>query len=198
MNRALVVADLAAGREVIGKELVEAGFGLLFTESVAEVLFLLEAEQPHVIVTDHDKPRVDGLELVRRVRAVSDVPVVVLTAFGSIPDCEQAMRLGADRFLQYRRDLDRLGQVARELVDPGHARRLMSTAPSTASTITPTTAPTPALTTEDARALRERELRERLQTLVIECRGNIAEVARRMERDRSTIRYHLRRLGLLG
>ena len=185
MNRALVVADLAPGRElrdVIGKELVEAGFDLLFSESDAEALGLLEAEKPDLIVTDHDKPRVDGLELVRCVRAVSNVPVVVLTAFGSIRECEHAMRLGADRFLQYRRDLDRLGQVALDLVNPSRAPR----------------AKAGALTTEGARALRERELRDRLQALVIDCRGNIAEVARRMNRDRSTVRYHLRRLGLLG
>lgn len=182
MNRALVVADPVPGREVVGKELGNAGFDVVYSESDSHALRLLETGRPDLIVTDHDKPRVDGLELVRCVRSVSSIPVVVLTAFGSISECEHAMRLGADRFLQFRRDLDRLGQIARDLVDPVHRRN----------------AAVQGLTAEGARALRERELRERLQSLVVECRGNIAEVARRMNRDRSTVRYHLRRFGLLG
>jgi len=53
------------------------------------------------------------------------------------------------------------------------------------------------MTAEQARRLGEAELFERLERLVIETRGNISEVARRMEKDRSTIRYHLRRFGML-
>jgi predicted transcriptional regulator len=54
-----------------------------------------------------------------------------------------------------------------------------------------------AITTEEARAMRHQELRGLLQRLVVDCRGNIAEIARRMDRDRSTVRYHLRRMGML-
>ena len=55
----------------------------------------------------------------------------------------------------------------------------------------------PAITAAEARRLREHELFERLERLLIETRGNIAEIGRRMGRDRSTIRYHLRRFGML-
>ena len=54
------------------------------------------------------------------------------------------------------------------------------------------------MTAADARRLAERERFERLERLLIETRGNIAEIARRMGKDRSTIRYHLRRYGMLG
>ena len=56
----------------------------------------------------------------------------------------------------------------------------------------------PRMTAAEARRLDEAELFERLERLVIETRGNISEVARRMEKDRSTIRYHLRRFGMLS
>ncbi len=55
----------------------------------------------------------------------------------------------------------------------------------------------PALTAAEARGLRDQELFERLEALLIETRGNIAEMARRLGRDRSTVRYHLRRFGML-
>ncbi len=182
MDRALVVNDLAAGREMVEKELLVAGFSVLFAADSREALGLLGAERPDLIVTEHRKPRLDGIELVRCVHAVSEVPVVILTAFGSISECERAMRAGADRFLQFRRDLARLGQLCRELVDGSEPRRV----------------PGKGLTAEEARALGQRELRSRLQRLVVECRGNTAEIARRMNRDRSTVRYHLRRMDLLG
>ena len=115
------------------------------------------------------------------VRAVSDVPFVILTTFGSISECEQAMRAGADLFLQFRRDLARLGGLCRELLERSEPRRVLAQG----------------LTAEEARALGQRELRSVLQRLVVECRGNIAEIARRTKRDRSTVRYHLRRMDLL-
>lgn len=54
-----------------------------------------------------------------------------------------------------------------------------------------------ALTAAGARLLARRELREELQKQLLDCRGNIAEMARRMGKDRSTIRYHLHRQGML-
>jgi DNA-binding NtrC family response regulator len=182
MQRALIVDDLAADRELVGRELAAAGFALSFAADGREALDRLETERPDLIVTDHRVPRVDAIALLRRVRAVSDVPVVILTTSGSIPDCERAMRSGADRFLQFRRDLGRLGAVARAVVESHETRRVAAAE----------------VTAEEARALGQRELRSLLQRLVVECRGNIAEIARRMDRDRSTIRYHLRRMGLLG
>jgi DNA-binding NtrC family response regulator len=180
-NRALIVGDMATGREIIARELAEAGFAPFFAEDDVETVELCRARHPDLVVTDHRTPGFDAIELVRRLRAISDVPVVVMTSCGSIPDCEQAMRVGADRFLQFRHDIGRLGDVARDLI----------------SIEAPRTRVHERLTTEGARELRRRELRELLQRLVVECRGNIAEIARRMDRDRSTVRYHLRRMDML-
>lgn len=56
----------------------------------------------------------------------------------------------------------------------------------------------PLVTMEEARAQGRRELFERLEALLVETRGNVAEMARRLGKDRSTVRYHLRRFGMLG
>lgn len=181
MNRVLIVDDIAAGREIVSKELSHSGFLVDLAASADEALTILGTEQFDLVVADHRKPGIDAIDLIRCVRRTSDVAMIVLAASPSIQDCEQAMRAGADRFLRIHGDVERLGDVAHELLTDTSVRRRVGGR----------------LTREQARALGQRELHTVLQRLVIECRGNIAEIARRMNRDRSTIRYHLRRLDLL-
>lgn len=56
----------------------------------------------------------------------------------------------------------------------------------------------PPVTAERARRMARAEFARRLEALLLETGGNLAEIGRRLGRDRSTIRYHLRRLGMLG
>jgi two-component system response regulator MtrA len=180
---ALVVGDVARGRGRLGIRLAEAGFRVESAADRRDALARVSERYPDIVVTNHEPSGMDGIGLVRCLRATSGVPVVVIATEGSIAECEEAMRLGADRFLQLRLDLDRVGRVARELVglaraDTAHDR-------------------VPALTARQARNLRDRELSETLQRLLYETRGNIAEMARRIGKDRSTVRYHLKRFGML-
>lgn len=55
----------------------------------------------------------------------------------------------------------------------------------------------PRVTAAAVRRNARSELEAELARQLVDCRGNLAEVARRMGRDRSTIRYHLRRFGML-
>ena len=54
------------------------------------------------------------------------------------------------------------------------------------------------ITATEAREIGRRELCLQLERLLLETRGNIAEIGRRIGKDRSTVRYHLRRFGMLG
>lgn len=59
------------------------------------------AEQPDLILTDLRMPGLDGLELLRRLReAAPRLPVVMLTGHGDVAQAVQAMRLGAEDFLE--------------------------------------------------------------------------------------------------
>ena len=188
LGRALVVDDLAEAREVLGASLAEAGFMISYAADGMDAFSAFVRDQPDLIVTDWQMPRLNGLGLVRRVREISNVPVVMITAFGSIPDCEEALRVGADRYLQFRRDLDRVGEVARELVTiKTQTDRVADRRKSVLC----------GMTAAEARSLAQQELSEELQKQLVDCRGNIAEMARRMGKDRSTIRYHLQRMGML-
>jgi len=182
-QRVLVVGDADGGQGPLGIGLVEAGFRIQVARDASEALARVVRQPPDLVVTLDERSRLDGIELVRRLRETSNVPVVIVSAEGSIAKCEEAMRVGANRFLQKCCDLDRVGDVARELVQQmsgGSARRRA-----------------PTLTATEARLMRDHELFELLQRLLFETRGNIAEMARRMGKDRSTVRYHLKRFGML-
>ncbi len=179
----LVVDDLANARKILGERLTQVGFDPSYAEDGLVALYAVERHLPDLVVTGRKLPRLDGIGFLRRLREISDVPVVMVATPASVADCEEAMRAGANRYLDYGRDLDRVASVACDLVegwsaDPG----LVSNR---------------SVTARGVRLRAKRALRRQLQDLLVECRGNIAEMARRMGKDRSTIRYHLRRLGML-
>lgn len=199
IGRALIVDDLAAAREIVGHRLSEVGFAITYAEDGLDALSAFMRDEPDLIVTDWQMPRLNGVGLVRRIREISNLPVVMITAFGSISDCEEAMRVGVDRYLQFRRDLDRVGEVARELMRISAAKEggIARAWPTPVTDVGCFGEAPGGMTAAEARSLAEHELRGELQEQLFDCRGNIAEMARRMGKDRSTIRYHLRRLGML-
>jgi DNA-binding NtrC family response regulator len=199
IGRALIVDDLAEAREAVGDRLCMVGFSIVYAEDGLEAFDVFVRDEPDLIVTDWQMPRLNGIGLVRRIREISDVPVVMLTAFGSIPDCEEAMRVGVDRYLQFRRDLDRVGEVARELMTDRAARdgRIARARPLSVSGAGRFGRASVGLTVAEARSFAQQKFREELQKQLSDCGGNVAEMARRMGKDRSTIRYHLRRLDML-
>ena len=184
--RALVVDERLDEGRVLGDQLVAAGFLVSFARDRADAFGAILRKPPDIVVTRHHPPRSADLDLVRRIRAVSRVPVVMVTSFGSIPDCEAAFRAGVDRYLLLEAEGGHVGRAASELV----RERARPEPDPRGGSGTGTTA-------DRMRALARQELREELGRLLILCRGNIAEMARRMGRDRSTVRYHLRRFGML-
>jgi len=121
-RRALVVDDLAETREIVGHRLAEVGFTIAYAVDGLDAYDVFVRDGSDLIVTDGQMPRLNGLGLVRRIRQISNVPVVMLAEFGSVPDCEEAMRVGVDRYLQFGRDLERVAGIASALVREDAAR----------------------------------------------------------------------------
>ncbi len=100
MAHILVVDDEAGFRALLRDILEEAGHAVTEARDGAEALAFLDRGAFDLILTDRQMPKVDGLELVRRVRArPSPPPVVILTAHGSIPEAVDAVRLGAADYI---------------------------------------------------------------------------------------------------
>ena len=96
----LVVDDDPAFRELVVEILTGAGSIVREAASAEEALVALAAESFRLVLTDQRMPGLGGLELTRRVRAAPHAPeVVVMTAFGTIPEAVEAVRCGAADYL---------------------------------------------------------------------------------------------------
>jgi two-component system response regulator AtoC len=104
----LVVDDCSDARALVTAELRRAGFRVGEARDGAEAWRLFDRTRPDLVVTDLRMPEADGIDLLRRVRAASRVPVILLTAFADVPTAVTAMRSGADEVLTYPDDLESL------------------------------------------------------------------------------------------
>jgi DNA-binding response OmpR family regulator len=99
MAAVLVVDDDATVREVVITYLTKAGHTVTSAADGAEALDSVATSPPELVVLDLMLPGVDGLEVCRRLRETSDVPVIMLTAKGSVNDRVVGLELGADDYV---------------------------------------------------------------------------------------------------
>jgi two-component system KDP operon response regulator KdpE len=98
-RRILLAEDEAALRDFISRNLRARGFEVHEAGNGLEALAIWERENPHLLILDIMMPRMDGLEVCRRVREHSAVPIIVLTALDAESDKVTALDLGADDYL---------------------------------------------------------------------------------------------------
>src|SRR6478672_4771883 len=98
-TRILVAEDEGALRDFICRNLRARGFDVLEAANGLEAMAEWEGAQPHLLILDIMMPKMDGLEVCRRVREHSAVPIIVLTALDAESDKVTALDLGADDYL---------------------------------------------------------------------------------------------------
>jgi DNA-binding NtrC family response regulator len=117
-KKLLIVDDEANVRLMLQTALESAGYTVIQAEDARSALLRLRAEPCSLALVDLKMPRMDGMELLRTLRAAGDVtPVVILTAHGSIPEAVEAMKLGAIDFLSKPITPDALRKVVAEVID---------------------------------------------------------------------------------
>ncbi len=100
MSTVLVVDDKELMRDSVGTTLERAGFEVLSAPDGQGALEMIARRRPDAVVTDLRMPGLSGLELIERIRAIDeDLPIVLMTAFGTIETAVKAMRLGAFDYL---------------------------------------------------------------------------------------------------
>ena len=98
--RILFVEDDAAGRELGSYNLRKAGYDVDAVASGEEALKQFSPEQHALVITDVRMPGISGLDVLRSVKAKApDVPVLVITAYGSVETAVEAMKQGAADFV---------------------------------------------------------------------------------------------------
>jgi len=98
-KRILLAEDEVALRDFISRNLRIRGFEVLEAGNGLEAVALWEREDPHLLILDIMMPHMDGLEVCRRIREHSVVPIIVLTALDTESDKVTALDLGADDYL---------------------------------------------------------------------------------------------------
>jgi two-component system response regulator AtoC len=111
----LIVDDDPAVRMVLRKLLTRRGDSVLEAEDGKQAIDQLASRAVDLVITDLLMPRANGLEVLRYVRERKPkIPVIMLTAEGSIRDCVEAMRAGAFNFLTKPFHNDDLEEIIRQ------------------------------------------------------------------------------------
>ena len=97
--RVLIVEDDSGIADFLQLELEHEGFEVLHAEDGRKALELFESDTPDIILLDIMLPKLNGLEVLRRIRKTSRVPVIMLTARGDTLDKVSGLDSGADDYL---------------------------------------------------------------------------------------------------
>jgi|SRR5579884_1599866 len=99
MQTILIVDDEAIVREVVGQYLRQEGFRVETAGDGHAALESFARARPDLVVLDLMLPGLDGIEVCRRVRAQSNVPVIMLTAKADETDTIIGLGVGADDYV---------------------------------------------------------------------------------------------------
>lgn len=122
--RILVVDDELNILKVLSALLKKEGFEVSTAESGEKALGILYEEDVSVVITDLKMPEMDGIELLKNVmRFNSDIPVIILTAHGTINNAVEAIKMGAFDYITKPFDRDELLQVVKKAVNTFEYRR---------------------------------------------------------------------------
>ncbi|MFP4640841.1 MAG: response regulator transcription factor [Chloroflexota bacterium] len=98
-RKVMVIDDDVSLLRLLKKSLEKAGYEVDVASSGAEGLKMMYEQQPDIIVLDVMMPVMDGWEVCRRIRQLSDVPVIMLTAKSDEKDKVRGFKLGVDDYV---------------------------------------------------------------------------------------------------
>ena len=123
MTHVMVIDDDARTRRVLQILLERMGFEASTFESAAVALERLRKESASLVLTDLKMPGMDGLAFMRALRELErDLPVIVLTAYGSVETAVEAMKLGAVDFVPKPFDIDAIEILVRQALEDARHR----------------------------------------------------------------------------
>ena len=95
----LIADDEAQIREILSLYFKKEGFKVIEAADGAEALVQIQAGKPDIILLDIMMPVLDGFEVCKQVRKISDVPIIMLTAKDFDDDRILGLEMGADDYI---------------------------------------------------------------------------------------------------
>jgi len=95
-EKILIIDDEEGMRKLLARVLIKYGYETVTSGSGDEALSLIENDTFDLIITDINMPGMDGLQLLREVKSFDPaLPIIVMTAYGTVESAVQALRSGA-------------------------------------------------------------------------------------------------------
>jgi two-component system KDP operon response regulator KdpE len=95
----LIIDDDEESAHLLSKMLPDGRYKCLFASDGVEGIQMLQAQHADLVVLDTHMPRMNGWEACRRIRQISDVPIIMLSSRTDDADMIQGFRLGADDYI---------------------------------------------------------------------------------------------------
>ena len=122
-KRILVVDDEESMCQYLSILLAKEGYKVTTAGSGAEALALMEKEPYDVVLSDIQMPKVDGIQLLKGIKAIDpETPVIMLTAYASEQSAIDAVNLGAYSYLQKHCKNDEIKVAVRNALQLRYAR----------------------------------------------------------------------------
>lgn len=113
----LIVDDDPNMRMALSESLVSCGYEVDMAVDGVDALEKFQRDKFDVVITDVKMPKVDGMEVLRRVKRFSpQTPVIIITAYGTVNTAVEAMKEGASDFIMKPFSLEYLEMVVRNVV----------------------------------------------------------------------------------
>ena len=116
-GRILIADDEEAARRSLGQILTEDGYEVFLAQDGEEALRLVAEHSPDILLSDLKMPRIDGHELLTRVRqGYPDVALMIMTAHGTIRSAVKAVQEGAEDYLTKPIDVEELERILKRIM----------------------------------------------------------------------------------
>lgn len=123
-DKVLIIDDQPSVRFGLRSLLEGEGYRVFEAETGEQALPAVTENSPHLILLDLRLPDIDGLDLLPRIKAIDDdVPVIILTAHGTIETAIRALKEGAENFLTKPFDGDSLLILIAKTLEQSRVRR---------------------------------------------------------------------------
>jgi two-component system, NtrC family, response regulator AtoC len=123
----LIVDDERTLARAVKAFLLECGYEAEIAPDAEQAFGLIESFRPDVVFSDVRLPGMSGIELLRRIREFdSSIPVIIMTAYGTIEGAVEAVKLGAFDYLKKPVDLEELKLLADRAREHSQLRQELS------------------------------------------------------------------------